>query len=61
MHKQDEGYRARAIECFAFAKNARDAEERTQLLIMANNLERLAQARERKALKHKIGQQTATR
>lgn len=48
MHKVDEGYRRRAIECFAFAKNARADEERTQLLIMANNLMRLAVRREQK-------------
>jgi len=51
MHKTDEGYRRRAIECFAFAENARDEAERTQLLIMANNLRRLALSREQKAVR----------
>jgi hypothetical protein len=42
MHKADEGYRQRAIECLAFAEHARSQEERSQLLIMAKMLERLA-------------------
>jgi hypothetical protein len=45
-----EQYRRRANECFAFAKSARNEEERMQLLIMANTLERLALAREQKAV-----------
>jgi hypothetical protein len=45
-----EQYRRRANECFAFAKSARNEEERLQLLIMANTLERLAVDRERKAI-----------
>jgi hypothetical protein len=35
-------YERRAAECRAFAKNARDEEERHQLLAMANTLESLA-------------------
>jgi hypothetical protein len=46
MGRADGGYRRRANECFAFAKNARDDAERTQLLIMANILKRLALKRE---------------
>lgn len=45
-----EQYRRRANECFAFAKSARNEEERMQLLIMANTLKRLAFDRERKAI-----------
>jgi hypothetical protein len=44
-----EQYRRRANECFAFAKNARNEEERMQMLIMANTLVRLAGDRERRA------------
>ena len=44
-----EQYRRRANECFAFAKNARNEEERMQLLVMAKTLERLAVHREQKA------------
>jgi hypothetical protein len=46
-----EQYRRRADECFAFARNARNEEERSQLLIMANTLERLAADRELRAAK----------
>lgn len=46
-----EDYRRRATECLAFAKIARDEEERTQMLIMANTLNRLAVEREKKAVK----------
>ena len=46
-----EQYRRRAHECFAFARNARNEEERNQLIIMANTLERLAADRELKAAK----------
>lgn len=49
MHTADEGYHRRAIECFAFAKNARNDEERTRLLIMANVLKRLALQKEQKS------------
>jgi hypothetical protein len=44
-------YRRRADECLAFARNARNEEERSQLLIMANTLERLAADREQRAAK----------
>jgi hypothetical protein len=44
MSKQD--YRRRAMECLAFAKISRDEEERSQMLIMANTLQRLAAERE---------------
>jgi hypothetical protein len=44
-------YRRRADECIAFARNARNEEERNQLLIMANTLERLAADREQKVAK----------
>jgi hypothetical protein len=46
-----EDYGRRAVECFAFAKNACHEEERTQLLIMANTLQRLAVEREKKKIK----------
>jgi len=42
MSRAGEGYFRRAEECFAFAETARDAEERAQLLVMANNLLRIA-------------------
>jgi hypothetical protein len=35
-------YHRRALECVAYAKNARDDEERRQLLTMASILNRLA-------------------
>ena len=55
MHKTDEGYRRRATECFAFAKNARDEEERTRLLVMAKILEALAVEREQRSGKaHRV-------
>lgn len=44
-------YRRRAVECLAFARNARDNEECIQLLIMAKTLQRFALERERKAAK----------
>ena len=43
-----EQYRRRANECVAFAQRARNTEERMQLLIMANTLQRLALDRERR-------------
>ena len=43
-------YRRRSRECLAFAKTARNEDERMQLLIMASTLERLAVDRERKAI-----------
>jgi hypothetical protein len=49
--KKAEPYRRRAIECLAFARNARTDEERRQMLIMANTLERLALDRERRTVK----------
>jgi hypothetical protein len=45
-----EQYRRRSRECLAFANSARNEEERMQLLIMANTLERLALAREQRAV-----------
>ena len=50
MNKAEEGYLRRAVECLAFAKTARDAEERVQLLVMANNLRRIANDRSRRAM-----------
>jgi hypothetical protein len=50
MAKAEEGYFRRAVECLAFAKSARDEEERVQLLVMANNLRRIAIDRSRRAL-----------
>jgi hypothetical protein len=50
MGRAEEGYLRRAVECLAFAENARDAEERVQLLVMANNLRRIAIDRSRRAL-----------
>ena len=44
-------YRRRAIECFAFARNARNDEERIQLLCMAKTLQSIALEREQKAQK----------
>ena len=46
-----EDYRRRAVECLAFARNARNNEERIQLLIMAKTLQRFALEREQKAAK----------
>jgi hypothetical protein len=43
-------YRRRADECFAFARSARDEQERAQLLIMANTLKRIALDHERKSV-----------
>ena len=43
-----EDYRRRAVECLAFARNARNNEGRIQLLIMAKTLQRFALERERK-------------
>ena len=43
------GYRRRAHECLAFARNTHNAEERTRLLIMAEILERIAVKNEQKA------------
>ena len=40
--KSVRNYQRRATECRAFAKNARDEEERHQLLMMAETLESLA-------------------
>jgi len=42
MSRAGEGYFRRAEQCFAFAETARDPEERAQLLVMANNLTRIA-------------------
>jgi hypothetical protein len=49
MNKAEEGYLRRASECLAFAKTARDPEERAQLLVMANNLRRIASNRRQRA------------
>jgi hypothetical protein len=49
MSKQD--YRRRARECLNFARISRDEEERSQMLIMASTLQRLAIERETKAAK----------
>ena len=49
MGKAEEGYFRRAVECLAFAENARDEEERVQLLVMASNLRRIAIDRSRRA------------
>jgi hypothetical protein len=46
-----EDYRRRATECLAFAKISRDEEERSQLLIMASTLQRLAVEREKRPAK----------
>jgi len=48
MNKAKEGYLRRAVECLAFAATARDPEERVQLLVMANNLRRIATDRTRR-------------
>ena len=48
MNKAKEGYLRRAVECLAFAATARDPEERVQLLVMANNLRRIATDRSRR-------------
>ena len=50
MSKAEEGYFRRAEECRAFAETARDAEERVQLLVMANNLRSIALDRSRRAV-----------
>jgi hypothetical protein len=50
MSKAEEGYFRRAVECLAFAETARDPEERAQLLVMANNLRRIAMDRSRRAV-----------
>jgi len=47
--KTARNYPRRALECFAFAKNARSEEERNELLAMANTLERLALKNPQKA------------
>jgi hypothetical protein len=46
--KNARNYHRRATECLAFAKIARDEEERRQLLNMAAILSRLAVEREKK-------------
>ena len=46
--KNARNYHRRATECLAFAKIARDEEERRQLLNMADILSRLAVEREKK-------------
>jgi hypothetical protein len=51
-----ENYRKRAVECVAFARNARTDDERKQLLTMANTLRRLALERERNAVKTRKSQ-----
>ena len=50
MGRAGEGYFRRAVECLAFAETARDAEERVQLLVMANNLTRIAIDRSQRAV-----------
>jgi hypothetical protein len=58
MRRTSEGYQRRAVECFAFAKNAHGNEERTQLLIMANVLKNIAIEREQRSSKaHKPEQE----
>jgi citrate synthase len=47
-------YQRRATECRAFAKNARDEEERHQLLEMAKTLESLALKSEMKAIQQRL-------
>jgi hypothetical protein len=47
--KNARNYHRRATECLAFAKIARDEEERRQLVNMAEILSRLAVEREKKA------------
>ena len=47
--KHSGNYHRRATECVAFAKIARDEEERHQLLMMAETLESIAIKREKKA------------
>ena len=53
-------YKLRASECLAFARKARDPEEKTRLLIMARTLRRLAFEWERKkALRQRGLKQTS--
>jgi hypothetical protein len=49
--KKARQYRRRASECLAFARNARNEEERSYLLIMANTLQRIACEIEQKEVK----------
>jgi hypothetical protein len=53
--KTTRNYHRRATECLAFAKIARDEEERRQLLTMARILESLAHEHEHKAEKARQG------
>jgi hypothetical protein len=53
-----EDYRRRATECLAFAENSRDEEERGQMLIMANILQRLAVKRENKAVEKRANKES---
>ena len=48
--KNARNYHRRATECLAFAKIARDEEERRQLLNMADILSRLAVEHEKKTM-----------
>ena len=61
MNKAEEGYLRRALECFAFAKTARDPEERAQLLVMANNLRRIATDRRQRATTLRNGEHRAAK
>jgi len=47
--KNSGSYHRRATECLSFASNARNEEERSQLLIMARTLEQLALKSEKKS------------
>ena len=49
--KHSGNYHQRATECVAFAKIARDEEERHQLLMMAETLENFALRWDQKAVK----------
>ena len=61
MNKAEEGYLRRAVECLAFAATARDAEERVQLLVMANNLRRIAKDRSRRPATQRKGERRASK
>jgi hypothetical protein len=57
--KKPQQYRRRAIECAAFARNARSDEERMDFLIMAQILKRLALESERKNRKTRRAEELA--
>jgi hypothetical protein len=49
--KNERNYHRRAAECTAFAKIARDEEERSQMLNMAEMLQRIAVEDEKKSMR----------